>query len=70
MQDIEISNGQAAPTNQVGIRVTERSEAYRRNLVRLLEDNVDLRELVRDRAVAEQRYETARQRRWKKTTEH
>ncbi len=59
VRNAEISTGSAPPQRETGVRLMERSEDYRRNLAKLLEDDPDLRELVRQSYEALQRYENA-----------
>lgn len=60
MHSLDQPTADAPPVREVGVRLMERSEEYRRNLARLLEDNPDLRELVHASDEALQRYEAAR----------
>jgi hypothetical protein len=55
--------GGAPPPSETGIRLMERSKDYRENLVRLLQDHPELRELLVERGAAERRYETERSKR-------
>lgn len=59
MRAVDVPNAQAPPLRETGVRLMERSEDYRRNLAKLLEDNPDLRELVSQSAAAMRRYEAA-----------
>ena len=60
MRNADLTNGQAQPMPEVGVRLMERSEDYRKNLVKLLQENPDLRELLVERGAAERRYEAER----------
>ncbi len=65
MRAADTPNGGASPMPEVGIWLAgiwlaERSEDYRKNLVKLLQDDPGLRELVVQRAEALRRYEAER----------
>jgi len=63
-RDADTSNGQATPLNETGIRLMERSTEYRKNLVQLLQDHPELRQMLRERGDAQRRYEAARRERF------
>jgi len=64
MRNSDVPTGGGTPISEVKLRLFERSEDYRENLLRLLQENPDLRELVGQRAEALRHYEAAVEKRW------
>lgn len=65
MRNSDVSNGEAPPSRETGVRLMERLDDYRKNMAQLLQDNPDLRELVAQQAEALRRYEAAQRMRLK-----
>ena len=65
MRNSDVSNGEAPPNRETGVRLMERLDDYRKNMEQLLQDNPDLRELVAQQAEALRRYEAAQRMRLK-----
>ena len=61
LQGLEVTNGQNPPDRPETL-LLERQADYRKNLVRLLRNNPDLRQLINQRADALRRYEARRAR--------
>lgn len=63
MRNSDVQNGAAPPIPETGVRLMERSQDYRKNLIKLLRDHPELRELLVARGDAERLYEAERKKR-------